>query len=159
VRARASRTPLSAVRRAVRKQFGRDAPKPLTRMAAGQVRSGSSLPVRDRLGRVGRFGPPTRKSFPVFGLLARKLGLRWTENPRVVGSIPTLATTSNSMIRIGFRHRLRTIRAIDGRPRTIGKCVGGDIPPAPGGRIFENTASHTEHCLKPEWFVRGLLLA
>ena len=51
----------------------------------------------------GRFGRPRENSSPFFGLLAPNRALRGTENPRVDGSIPSLATTSNSMIRNGFR--------------------------------------------------------
>ncbi len=43
-------------------------------------------------GRLGRLG---RDPVPVFGLLAPSPTLSCTENPRVVGSIPTLATTSD----------------------------------------------------------------
>ena len=39
---------------------------------------------------------------PAFGLLAPTRGLRRTENPRVGGSIPPLATTSNFLKRNGF---------------------------------------------------------
>ena len=52
---------------------------------------------------MGRFGRPTRNAFPLFRLLSPNRPLRRTENPRVDGSIPSLATISNSMIRNGFR--------------------------------------------------------
>jgi len=53
---------------------------------------------------------------------------RKTANPRVAGSIPALATISNSMIRNGFGvspadHPWASMAD----PRTIGKWVGGEV--------------------------------
>ena len=62
---------------------------------AAKLRLVFALPVRDRLGCEGRFGRPSGKPFPVFGLLAPNRALCWIENPRVDGSIPSLATTFN----------------------------------------------------------------
>jgi hypothetical protein len=62
----------------------------------------SGCPVRDRLGRAGPFGRAARNPLPVFGLVRRNRAVRRTENPRVGGSIPPLATTPNSMTRIRF---------------------------------------------------------
>ena len=82
----------------IRKPFGRDAPNSLARMALapgfgrrplagfgiGSVREGGSV-------------GPAKKISGFCGLLAPSQALSRTENPRVVGSIPTLATTPNSM--------------------------------------------------------------
>ena len=106
------------LRRPVRKKFGRDAPNSLNRIGPAGLGSVFRLPVRDRFGRAGRFGRRRRNSFPVFGLLAPNRALRRTENPRVDGSIPSLATTPNPMKRIGFGHH----------PRTIGRRGGGNRP-------------------------------
>jgi len=54
------------------------------------------------VGQGGSVGPPENSSC-VFGFLAPNRALRCTENPRVDGSIPSLATISNPMIRNGFR--------------------------------------------------------
>jgi hypothetical protein len=45
-----------------------------------------------------RLGRRVENSSRFFDFLAPNRALRATENPRVVGSIPTLATISNSMI-------------------------------------------------------------
>jgi hypothetical protein len=45
-----------------------------------------------------RFGRRRDNAFRFFDLLAPSAALRATENPRVDGSIPSLATISNSMI-------------------------------------------------------------
>ena len=66
--------------------------------AYGTVRSVGVYEVRYGLGRRGRFGRPVEILFPFFSFLAPNVALRATENPRVDGSIPALATTSNSMI-------------------------------------------------------------
>jgi hypothetical protein len=52
---------------------------------------------------VGRFGRRREYSFHFFDFLAPDRALRCTENPRVDGSMPSLATISNSMIRMRFR--------------------------------------------------------
>jgi hypothetical protein len=70
---------------------------------AACVRSAGHHRVRHGLSRGGRFGRPVENSFLVFGLLAPNRTLQATENRRVDGSIPALATISNSMIRNGFR--------------------------------------------------------
>ena len=50
---------------------------------------------------------------------------RLCKSPRVDGSIPSLATTSNSMIRNGFRvSRADHPGPLMADPRTIGKWVG-----------------------------------
>jgi len=54
--------------------------------------------ARNRFGRGGRFGRAAGNPFPVFGFLATPAALPCTENPRVDGSIPSLATTSNFLI-------------------------------------------------------------
>ena len=51
---------------------------------------------------MGRFGRPTGRLLRILSLPAPSRALRRTENPRVGGSIPPLATTPNSMKRIGF---------------------------------------------------------
>ena len=66
------------------------------------MRQGFGLPVRHGLGRAGRFGRPRRNPFRLFGLVAPNRALRRTENPRVGGSIPPLATTPNFLKRNGF---------------------------------------------------------
>ena len=73
-------------------RFGRAGPNTLKRFASVV---GSKLSVRYGLGRAGRFGRPNRKPCPVFDLLTPNRALRRTENPRVGGSIPPLATTPN----------------------------------------------------------------
>ena len=100
--------------------FGRDACKPLNRIGRGALRSGFQLPVRDRFGRAGQFGRPSRKPFPVFGLLAPKLGLRRTENPRVGGSIPPLATTSTWCIPIRWLHLIPDMSVANYRQAAAG---------------------------------------
>ncbi len=68
----------------------------MTRLALGEGLVRSSVGrARNRLGRAGRFGQPGENSSPVFGLLTPNQALRATENPRVDGSIPSLATISN----------------------------------------------------------------
>jgi len=60
-------------------------------------------------------------------------GLHKPENPRVAGSIPALATISNSMICNRFRVSPADYLCPDGTdPRTIGKWVGGAIPAGAG---------------------------
>jgi len=68
-----------------------------------EVRSPGPRRVRHRLGRRGGFGRPLENLSPVFSLLAPNRALRCTENPRVDGSIPSLATISKFMICMGFR--------------------------------------------------------
>ena len=72
-----------------------------------------------------------RKLVPFLQLPHADLTSPSSENPRVDGSIPSLATISNSMIRNGFRvspaDRLWPSMA---DPRTIGTRVGGE----PAGR-------------------------
>ena len=88
----------------VRSALGRDAPNPLTRMGPAPG-FGRPAPAGFGMGSVGRGGSvgaaKTRSRF--FGLLAPNRALRWIENPRVDGSIPSLATTSKSMICMRFR--------------------------------------------------------
>jgi hypothetical protein len=82
------------------------------------------------------------KPFPVFGLLAPNRPLRRTENPRVDGSIPSLATISNSMNCNGFRASPADYPWPDGTdPRTIGKWVGlaGAVHPT-GRRAGQRSA-------------------
>jgi hypothetical protein len=49
-------------------------------------------PVRNGFGRVGRAPAPTEKRYSVFDLRAARATVPVTENPRVGGSIPALAT-------------------------------------------------------------------
>ena len=70
---------------------------------ASGARPASAPGVRYGLGRRGRFGRPLKNAFRFFGFLAPSRALRRLENPRVDGSIPSLATTSNSMNCNGFR--------------------------------------------------------
>ena len=65
----------------------------LTRIGAPR-RTPSDRPkeVRNRVGESGRSGQPRKSPLPVFGLLAAIAELRCAENPRVGGSIPSLAT-------------------------------------------------------------------
>ena len=67
--------------------------RPCVSCAYCAARSAPAPGVRNRLGRAERFGRPLPNPFPVFDLPAPNRALRRTENPRVVGSIPTLATT------------------------------------------------------------------
>ena len=60
-------------------------------------------------------------SFPVFGLLAPNSALRWIENPRVDGSIPSLATTFNFLICKIFRDITRGL-SVRG-PWSPSRCV------------------------------------
>ena len=72
--------------------------------AVSTLRSTERLPAVGTTGLCGRrFGRPRRNSFPLFALLAPNRALRWIENPRVDGSIPSLATTSKSMNCMRFR--------------------------------------------------------
>ena len=77
---------------------------------AGSVQS-SVRGARDRFGRGGRFGQAAGNPFPVFGFLEPPAALPCTENPRVVGSIPTLATTPNPLIRMSLPPRQAGHRA------------------------------------------------
>ena len=102
------------------------------RWAAARFRQVFRAPVRDRLGRARRFGRSTGNSLPVFGLVTPNRGLRRTENPRVDGSIPSLATTSNSLNRMRFPASPADCPwpngAFFGRPsdfRLSGRCGGG----------------------------------
>jgi len=95
---------------------------------AACVRSAGHHRVRHGLGRGGRFGRPVENSFLVFGLLAPNRTLRATENPRVAGSIPALATISNSMIRNGFRVSPADYLCPDGTRPADYREVGGATP-------------------------------
>jgi hypothetical protein len=73
-----------------------------------RARSAGPRGVRHGLGRGGRFGRRPREPFSFFELLAPNRALRRTENPRVDGSIPSLATTpkwvySGHTVYISFR--------------------------------------------------------
>jgi len=61
-----------------------------------------------------RFGRSRGNAFPIFGLLATNRPLRRTENPRVDGSIPSLVTISNFLIRNGFRASPADYREVGG---------------------------------------------
>ena len=64
-----------------------------------------------------------------FDFPKRNQAVSCLENPRVAGSIPSLATISNSMIRNGFRVSPADRPASSmADPRTIGKWVGGSTP-------------------------------
>jgi len=79
------------------------------------------------------FGRPVENSFSVFGFRAQNMPALATEASRVDGSMPSLATTSNPMIRNGFwgspADHPRPSMAV---PRTIGKRVvralSGPVP-------------------------------
>jgi len=105
---------------------------------AGQV---FRLPVRDRLGRAGRFGRSAGKLFPVLGLATAKRVLRRTENPRVGGSMPPLATTSNFLNRNGF---------VSGITRGLWAAAGGENRPTIGlSEIGSGIASRLRrHCTR-----------
>ena len=67
-----------------------------------------------------------------FDILAPNRALRWIENPRVDGSIPSLAITSKSMICIRFIVSPADYLRPDGTdPRTIGNWA--DRSPEPSG--------------------------
>jgi hypothetical protein len=68
----------------------------------GESRQIFEVQVRDRLGRAGRFGRGARKLLLVFRLATPNRALRRTENPRVGGSIPPLATIPTFLKRNGF---------------------------------------------------------
>ena len=96
------------------------------------------------MGSVGRGGSVGRRRnpFPVFGLLAPSRALRRTENPRVGGSIPPLATTSNFLKRNGFPASPADYRRARGRKsadhRTIGNRVGRAGPRRGAGGDLAN---------------------
>ena len=103
---------------------------------------GRSGPVRLGIGSVGRGGSvgAARNPLPFFVLLAPNRALRRTENPRVDGSIPSLATTPKFLIRNGFRaspadHPWASMV----HPRTIGNRVdaGPGRRPRRGRRGWE----------------------
>ena len=84
---------------AVRLRFGRGAGNSLTGFGARRwVGRAAVGEVRNRVGRQSQFGGPTRKPLRVFRLGTQNFGLPRSENPRVDGSIPSLATTPNSLI-------------------------------------------------------------
>jgi hypothetical protein len=115
--------------------------------------------VRYGLGREGRFGPCTETSFRFFDFHAPNRALRATENPRVDGSIPSLAAISNSMICNGFRASPADPPWPSmADPRTNGKWVGAAT--RSGARASRPRDVHFQDkgCLKPEWFVRHALL-
>ena len=119
------------LRASTRRAFGRSSvAMPLTRCACsdtGESRQIFGVQVRDRLGRAGRLGRPRRKPFPVFGLLAPSGALRRTENPRVGGSIPPLATTPNFLKRNGFPASpadYRRAKSADHRTYMDAACFG-----------------------------------
>ena len=90
-----------------------------------------SLPAAVPFG--ARFGRSREKISRFFGLLAPNRALRRIENPRVAGSIPALATISNSMIRNGFLASPADYPwPLMADPRTIGKWVGGATPGGTG---------------------------
>jgi hypothetical protein len=92
-----------------------------------------TTPVRPPLGRDGAnamtlmdpapgLGRPRKYALPFFDFLQPKRAVSCPENPRVDGSIPTLATTSNSMNYNGFRVSPADYPCPSiGDPRTIGK--------------------------------------
>jgi hypothetical protein len=51
----------------------------------------------------GAFGRPSGNAFPILGFFAPPTPLPCTENPRVDGSIPSLATISNWCIPVTLR--------------------------------------------------------
>ena len=85
-----------------------------------------------RLGRAGRFGRPARKLFPFFGLLAPNGPLRRTENPRVGGSIPPLATTPNFLKRNGFPASPADYRRPRGRKSADHRTIGNRVDASAG---------------------------
>jgi len=105
---------------------------PCASSAYRAVRFGTDFLVRYGLGRLVRFGRSRGNSFPVFSLLAQKLGLCWIENPRVDGSTPSLATISMNCN--GFRASPADHPGpLMGDPRTIGKRVDGHPRGGPSG--------------------------
>ena len=83
------------------------------------------MSVRHGVGRAVQFGRRCGKLFRVVSLLAPSRALRRTENPRVGGSIPPLATTYNFLKRIGFSPSPADYRRPSmAHPRTIGNRVG-----------------------------------
>jgi hypothetical protein len=66
------------------------------------VRSGGRSGVRHGLGRGGWFGRSWTNALRFLGFLQPKQAVSCPENPRVDGSIPSLATTSNVLIFRGF---------------------------------------------------------
>ena len=93
----------------VRKRFGRDAPNSLTRMdpAPGFGRPASAGFGMGSVGEGGSVGV-AKNALRFFGFLQPKQAVSCLENPRVDGSIPSLATTSNGvysdhMVYISFR--------------------------------------------------------
>ena len=87
----------------VRSPLGRDAPNPVhPHGPRAGARSAGEPGVRHGLGRAVQFGRHDENSFALFALPAPNRGLRRTENPRVDGSIPSLATTPKFLIGNGF---------------------------------------------------------
>ncbi len=107
--------------------------RPCASWAYGAARSVPALGARYGFGRRGWFGRPVENPFPFFGFPEPNRALRGTENPRVDGSIPSLATISKFLICNGFRvspadHPWALMADL----RTIGKWVDGSIPGGAG---------------------------
>ena len=85
----------------LRRRFGPGSVKttgsPFRSCASRCVRSAPASRVRYGLGLAGQFGRPAENSFPALGFLVPPEALRCVENPRVAGSIPSLATISKLM--------------------------------------------------------------
>lgn len=78
----------------------------------------------------GRFGRPPKKALGFFGFHQPKRRVSWNENPRVVGSIPTLAITT-------FRRR--------------GNLKSGDGGRRAGGSLWAHGLSRGYHMLTRGW--------
>jgi len=86
-----------------------------------------------------QFGRPVENPYRFFGFLTPNRAFDCIENPRVDGSIPSLATTSNSMIYNGFQpSRADHPWASMADPRTIGKRVMVTRGAAPAGLVLHS---------------------
>jgi hypothetical protein len=122
------------------------AARPCASSACGRVPPAAAPGARHGLGRSGRFGRLNGNSSPLFGLPAPGRRLRATENPCVDGLIPSLATTSNWMIRKGFLvSPLDHPEPLIVDPRTVGKWMGrGPARMADDRRCIPPMADYSE---------------
>ena len=112
------------------------------------------------LGRAGRFGRAGGNPSPVFGLLAPNSALRATENPRVDGSIPSLATIFNLMIRNGFREDGIAVASVPApqslrisRPELVAPEADrlvGEEDASPGQDVLDVPVAQVEAVVEPD---------
>ena len=80
--------------------------------------------ARNGFGRVGRAPVPPEKRYRIFDLLASGATVPATENPRVAGSIPALATIPTSMNRKRFPPSLADYHLPRGQKTTNHRTSG-----------------------------------